>query len=250
MGCALNLKRDNLSIAIEAARNFGKGQSSNPEFKDVYHTGYMFYMDIDYSLGKVTPSLQFFLGSGNKVSLEDATTQATTLTSGKNRAFSYGSPLNDNLSDSISATHSDIRPVVAMGSGYGLNYGVPRPRTFAISDFDNIVIISPNFNLELAKNLSIGLYGYYLRSFERGVGTLNGKAKRLSYELGYEADLSIDYKLNKNILISFLGGYFIPGKYFREERDDTEGSLFTPFVRGDGGANSAYQIEMSVELQF
>lgn len=250
MGFALNLKRENLSLAIEAARNFGKGQSSNPEFKDVYHTGYMFYTDIDYSLGKITPSLQFFLGSGNKVSLNDATSQATTLTSGKNRAFSYGSPLNDNLSDSISASHSDIRPVVAMGSGYGLNYGVPRPRTFAIADFDNIIITSPNLNLEVAKNLSIGLYGYYLRSFEKGVGTLNGEAKRLSYELGYEADLSIDYELNKNVLISFLGGYFIPGKYHKELRDDTAGSLFSPFARGDGNANSAYQIELSVEFNF
>ncbi len=250
MGFALDLKRDNLSIAIEAARNFGKGQSSNPEFKDVYHTGYMFYTDIDYSLGKITPSLQFLLCSGNKVSLDDAKDQNTTLTSGKNRAFSYGSPLNDNLSDSISATHADIRPVVAMGSGYGLNYGVPRPRTFAISDFDNIIITSPNLNLEVAKNLSIGLYGYYLRSFERGVGTLNGEAKRLSYELGYEADLSVDYELNKNILISFLGGYFIPGKYYKELRDDTADSLFTPFVRGDGHANAAYQIELSVEFNF
>lgn len=57
MGFALNLKRDNVSIAIEAARNFGKGQSSNPEFKDVYHTGYMMYLDLDYSLAKISPSL-------------------------------------------------------------------------------------------------------------------------------------------------------------------------------------------------
>lgn len=249
-GFAYTLKQDNLSLAIELAHNFGKAQSSDSEFKDVYHTGYLGYLDLDYSLAKFAPSLQFLLASGNKVSLDDAVNQTATLTSGKNRAFSYGSPLNDNLSDSISASHADIRPIAAMGSGYGLNYGVPRPRTFAISDFDNIIIVSPGFDLNVTKKLSIGLYGYYLRSFEKAVGMLNGEPKRLSSELGYEADFLVDFQLNKNILLSFLGGYFIPGKYHKELRDDTDGSLFSPFLRGDGDPDPAYQAEISMELKF
>lgn len=249
-GLAYTLKQDTLSLAVELAHNFGKAESDSAEFKDVYHTGYLAYLDLDYCVANVTPSLQFLLASGNKVSLDDAASQATTLNSAKNRAFSYGSPLNDNLSDSISATHADIRPIVAMGSGYGLNYGVPRPRTFAVSDFDNIVIASSGFDFNVTKKLSIGLYGYYLRSFEKAVGMLNGEPKRLSSELGYETDFLVDFQLNKNILLSFLGGYFIPGRFHKELRDDTDGSLFSPFLRGDGDPDPAYQAEISMELKF
>lgn len=248
IGLACDLKQNNLSLTTEMAHNFGKAESENPEYKDVYHTGYLVYTKIDYRITKFIPQFQFLLCSGNKVTPEMAGDQ--TLTSGKNRAFSYYSPLNKNLEDSISASHSDIRPIVAMGSGYGLNYGVPRPKTFAASDFDNILITSSGFDFELTKKLCIGLYGYYLRSFEKGVGTLNEEGKYLPRELGYETDLFIDYQLNKNILISILGGYFFPGKYYKEERDDTDGSLFSPFVRGDGNANSAYQIELAMEFKF
>jgi hypothetical protein len=51
------------------------------------------------------------------------------------------------------------------------------------------------------------------------------------------------------MMISLLGGYFIPGKYYKEKRDDTP-SLFSPYVRGDGNTDSAYQIELSVEFNF
>ena len=50
--------------------------------------------------------------------------------------------------------------------------------------------------------------------------------------------------------VGFLGGYFIPGKYYKEKRDDEDGSTFSPFVRGDGHANNAYQLEFYVELTF
>ena len=247
-GLAWNLKQNNLSWALEAAHNFGKAESSDPEYKDVYHTGYMAYTDIDYRLGKFIPTLQFLLCSGNKVTPEMASN--TTLTSSKNRAFSYYSPLNKNLGDSISASHADIRPMVAMASGYGLNYGVPRPKTFSVSDFDNIVITSLGSDFEVTKKLCLGLYGYYLRAFAKPVGTLNEEARYLSRELGYETDLFIDYQINQNILFSLSGGWFFPGKYYKEERDGTTESLFSPFVRGDTDADSAYQIEISMEFKF
>lgn len=250
LGAAVSRKNNNLFLILEAAHNFGKAESDSPDYKDVYHTGYMFYGEIDYLLGKITPKIQFLAGSGNKVSLEDASSLNSTLLSAKNRAFSYTSPLNYNLSDSISASHSDIRPIVAMGSGYGLNYGVPRPRTFAISDFDNIVITSSGFDFEINSKLSVGIYGYYLRSFYKGVGMFDNQPKRLSAELGYETDFLIDYRINKNFLISFLGGYFIPGQYHKELRDDTSGSLFSPYTRGDGKADAAYQWELAAELKF
>lgn len=250
VGIAYHLKHNRLSLDLETARNFGEAKSDSPDYKDISHMGYMAYMNIGYGLGKLTPTLQFFLGSGNKVSLEDATTATTTLSSGRNRAFSYTSPSNDNLTDSISGSHVDIRPIVAMGSGYGLNYGVPRPGTFYVSDFDNIIIASSGFDFEPTEKLWIGLYGYYLRSFTRAVGMLNSEPKRLSCELGYEADFFIDYRLNKNILISFLGGYFIPGRYHKELRDDMDGRLFSPYVRGDGKPDPAYQVELAMEFTF
>jgi len=248
-GIAWNLKQDNLCFKTEMAHNFGKAESADAAYKDVYHTGYLLYAGLDYYLGKITPSFQFLLCSGNKVSLEEAADE--TLTSGKNRAFSYLSPLNKNLGDSISSSNSDMRPIVATGAGWGLNYGIPRPGTFYSSDFDNLIMPSLGFDLNITEKLCLGLYGYYLRSFAKGVGTWNGEAKYLSRDLGSELDTFIDYKLNKNATISFTGGYFFPGRYYKEERDDdTDGSLFSPFVRGDGKADAAYQVELSLELSF
>jgi len=240
----------NLSWSLELAHNFGKGESSSPEYKDVYHTGYLIYSGLDCQLGKFNPSLQFLVCSGNKVTPDMAQNRDETLTSSKNRAFSYYSPLNKNLGDSISSYNTDMLPIVAMGGGYGLNYGIERPKTFASGDLDNLIMPSIGFDFHANEKLCIGLYGYYLMAFEKPVGTLNGLGRYLSRDLGQELDLFIDYKLNKNILISILGGYFFPGRYYKEERDDVEGSLFNPFVRGDGEADCAYQIELAVEFSF
>jgi hypothetical protein len=249
-GFAINWKYNKLSMNLEMAHNFGKAESDDPNYKDVYHTGYFFFTDLDYDLGRFIPSLQFLLCSGNKATLDAALNEDEKLTSGKNRAFSYYSPLNKNLGNYISGCNADARPIVAMGGGYGLNYGVPRPKTFASGDFDNLIMPSLGLDFKMTEKLKVGIYGYYLRSFEKGVGTLNEEPKYLSKELGYESDLFIDYQLTEHILISVLGGYFYPGRYYKEERDDTTGSLFSPFVRGDGKADPAYQIELSVEFQF
>jgi hypothetical protein len=250
LGLAWDLKQDKLSIKTELAHNFGKGKSEDPNYKDVYHTGYLVYTKLDYRLNKITPSLAFLLCSGNKVDLDSALNKDATLTSGKNRAFSSYSPFNKNLDDSIGGYNPEARPVVVMGSGYGQNNGVPRPGALASSDFEDLIMPSLEFDFRPSEKLSIGLYGYYLMAFARPVGTLNGEAKYLSRELGYEVDVFVDYKLTPHILFSILGGYFIPGRYYKEIRDDTDGSLFSPYLRGDGDADSAYQVELSVEFQF
>ena len=247
-GLAFNLEKDNLSLAVELAHNFGQAKSNDPNYKDVYHTGYLLYTGLDYNMGKFVPSFEFLLVSGNKVTLDSA--QDDTLTSGKNRAFSSYSPFNKNLGDSISSCNVDMRPVVAMGCGYGLNYGLPRPTTFFASDFDNLIVPSLGFDFNATEKLCFGLYGYYMRALEKGVGILDSQARYLSRDLGYEIDLFIDYKVNKNMLISVLGGYFFPGRYYKEKRNDTDGSLFSPYVRGDGDIESAYQIELAVEFKF
>jgi hypothetical protein len=249
LGLAWDWQADNLHLSFEGAHNFGRAKSEDSAYKDIYHTGYLVYTQADYQMGKFKPSAKFLLCSGNKLTPEMALNQDATLTSAKNRAFSYYSPLNQNLGDSI-AGDADYAPIVTMSGGCGLNYGVPRPGVFSASDFANLIMPSLGFDLQVTDKFAISLWGYYLRSFAKPIGTLNGEGKYLSRDLGYEADLFIDYQLNKNILLSFSAGYFFPGRYYKEKRDDTEGSLFSPYLRADGQVDSAYQIELAAEVEF
>jgi len=248
-GTAWEYAADNFTLKLEAARNFGYAHSQDSEYKNIQHTGYMFYSGFDYVLGKFVPELQFLFCSGNKGTLDMAANPDELYVSGKNRAFSYSSPTNRNLSDTVSSSNVDMLPIVAMGGGYGLNYGVPRPGTFYSGDFENLIMPSLGFDYNFTDKLCVSLYGYYLRAFNRPVGTLDGQSKYLSRDLGMEADLFIDYQATKQISVGFLGGYFIPGKYYQEKRD-LDATPFSPYVRGDGHANNAYQFEFYVELKF
>ncbi len=250
VGLAWDTTINKLTFNFEAAHNFGRAKSSDPEFKDISHTGYLIYSGLSYKTGKFIPSAKVLACSGNKVTLDAVRGRDTSLTSAKNRAFSYYSPMNKNLGDSISSNNSDMLPIVAMGGGYGLNYGVPRPKTFSVGDFENIILPCIGFDYLATEKLTLGIYEYYLSSFERGAGMYEEEAKYLSRDLGWETDLFIDYKINENILISLLGGYFWPGEFYQEERDDTDGSLLTPFVRGDGSADPAFQVELALEFKF
>ncbi|MBU4252239.1 MAG: hypothetical protein KKC39_07635 [Candidatus Omnitrophica bacterium] len=248
-GAAWEYAADDFGLKLEAARNFGYAQSQDSEYKDIRHTGYMFYSGLNYVLGKFVPELQFLFCSGNKETLDMAANPEELYISGKNRAFSYSSPTNRNLSDTVSSSNVDMLPIVAMGGGYGLNYGVPRPGTFYSGDFENLIMPSAGFDYNFTEKLCVSLYGYYLRAFSRPVGTLGGEGKYLSRDLGMEADLFIDYKATQQLSVGFLGGYFIPGRYYREKRD-VDATLFSPYLRGDGNANNAYQLEFYVELKF
>ena len=249
-GTAWEYKNDDFTLKLEAAHNFGYAQSQNSAYKDIIHAGYMFYSGFDYVLGKFVPEVQFLFCSGNKATPEMAENGDLTYSGSRNRAFSYSSPTNFNLSDTISSSNADMLPIVAMGGGYGLNYGVGRPDTFASGDFENLIMPAVGFDYNLTDKLCLSLYGYYLRAFNKPVGTLNGQGKYLSRELGYEADLFLDYKVNPHLTVGFLGGCFIPGAFYKETRDDTNGSLFSPYLRGDGQANNAYQIEFYAEMKF
>jgi hypothetical protein len=249
-GTAWEYAADDFTLKLEAAHNFGYAKSQESDYKDIQHTGYMFYSGLDYNLGKFIPGVQFLVCSGNKATPEMAENADTVYPGSKNRAFSYFSPTNFNLGDSICSSNVSMLPIIAMGGGFGLNYGVPRPTTFSPGDFENLIMPSVGFDYNLTEKLCLGLYGYYLSAFNRPVGTLNGEGKYLSRDLGYEADIYIDYQANKHMTIGFLGGCFIPGKFYKERRDDTDGSLFSPYVRGDGSADNAYQFEFYVELKF
>ncbi len=249
LGISWERNLDKLSLNLETARNFGKAKSSDEALKDVAHSGYAFYADTSYALNKLTPHFRFLYASGNKVTTDMAAD--TVLTSGKNRAFSVYSPLNTNLSDSLYPSFTKCSlPIVAAGDGYGLNYGIPRPTTFADPRLpDNTILYGLGFDWTVTKKTSFSLNWWYLMAAERGIGTYNGEAKTLSRDLGNELDVSCTYALNDNISLSLGGGYFFPGNFYKEERDDA-GSLFTPIVQGDGKADNAYQIELSLTLSF
>ncbi len=249
-GTAWEYATDNFSLKLEAARNFGYAKSQDSQYKNIQHTGYMFYSGASYTLGKFVPELQFLFCSGNKATLDMAGNPDELLVSGKNRAFSYSSPTNQNLSDAVSTSNVNMLPIITMGGGYGLNYGVPRPGTYSAGDFENLVMPSLGFDYNFTDKLCVSLYGYYLRAFNRPVGTLDGVSRYLSRDLGWETDVYVDYLVNDHLTVGFLGGYFIPGKYYKERRDDTDGSPFSPFLRGDGSVNNAYQLEFYVELKF
>ncbi len=237
------------SVQLEGAHNFGRAESSDSEFKDVEHSGYLIYSGLTYDAGKTKPHARFILASGNKVTTEMVDNGDTALVSGKNRAFSTYSPFNTNLFDAVSEPLT-VGPIVALGLGWGLNYGIDRPTTFGDAGIlENLILPGVGFEHQCTDRLTMSWDWWYLQSFEPGIGTFDGASKELSPELGQEVDLVLTYSVNEHAELGFSGGYFMPGNFYREERDDTGGSLLTPFIRGDGDADPAYQLELSLTLR-
>ena len=252
LGLDYDVAISDLKLGFEIARNFGEAESINPAFKDVEHKGYLLYVNASYNIDKFAPHASFLYSSGNKVTTDMVNNGDTAFTSGSNRAFSVYSPLNLNLLDSHCPS-ADSLPLVFFGWGYGLNYGVGlyRPSTLGdVAVLENLIMPGIGFDYNFTEKLTATFDWWYIMANERGVGMYEGLSRYLSRDLGQEIDLSLSYDLNENININLCTGYFFPGKYFKEKRDDTGGSLFTPFVRGDGRANSAYQIEFTVECEF
>jgi hypothetical protein len=138
-----------------------------------------------------------------------------------------------------------------MGNGYGMNYGVPRPGTFRDpAQIENMVMVDVGFDYSLTDKAVLAFDWWYMANVQKGIGMYNNVPKVISPDLGHEVDIYLNYLATKNITLRACGGIFFPGAAFREERDDINGSLFTPFVRGDGKADPAYQLEVSVEIGF
>jgi hypothetical protein len=174
----------------------------------------------------------------------------TTYTSSKNNAFSIYSPFNTYLADSIYQS-IDTLPLVAMGNGNGLNYGVRRSGTFGDPIvIENLILVNAGFDYELTKRATITLDWWYLSSAEKGIGVYNNIPKIISPDLGHEFDIYFTYAVTNNITFITYAGIFCPGAAYREERTDEDGSLFTPFVRGDGSADPAYQAEISITVSY
>ncbi len=132
-----------------------------------------------------------------------------------------------------------------------MSYGVRRAGTFADpAQIENLTMVNAGFDYRFNDKASAVFDWWYLAASEKGIGMYNNIPKVISPDLGNEADLRLYYSLTKSLRLGVLGGVFFPGAAFREERTDTNGSLFTPFVRGDGKTDPAYQAEMSVEIIF
>gem|GEM_PF-379743 len=261
LGADLNLEFGRLALGFEAARNFGKATATAGDFaidpatgdvlvsgnKDIVHKGYLLYADAEYDLKEywLTPHSKVIVASGNKsFDSSDGLLHGST-----NRAFSVYSPLNTNLSYSVYPPQK-IGPLLYMGNAWGNNYGVLRPGTFNDPvQFENL--ITPNLGLDITPHptITFSFDWWHFSSFEKGEGFLDGESKKLSSDLGNEFDFGVLWNATKFLDINLGMGYFIPGDYYRLERDDG-GTAFNPFLSADGHANNAIYFESRLTVKF
>lgn len=250
VGVSFDFDLGKFKLSAEWARNFGMASSISPGMPSVEHRGYAVYADAAYDMGRFMPIARFIFGSGNKLTTDMITNGDTLYPGSKNNAFSVFSPFNNYLVDSIYPSIPTL-PLVAMGNGLAMNYGIPRPGSFRDpAQIENMVLVDLAFSYLPTDKIDIIFDWWYIANAQKGIGMYNNVPKVISPEIGTEVDLGIKYKIFKGVALKLVGGLFMPGAAYREERTDTGGSLFTPFVRGDGKADNAYQVEMSLETHF
>lgn len=255
LGFDLKLKWNRIAFDFETARNFGganaKGGAIDSDglldSRDISHKGYMLASEVKVDLREVwlTPRASFMLASGNELDGSDVN---GVLQGSANRAFSNYSPLNTNLWDTIYQPREN-GPLAAMGTGWGSYSGILRPGTFGDPYIlENLAVPNLGFDFNPFKKLTMSVDWWYLASRERGVGTWQGETFQLPRELGHEWDLSATYEISDHWELGMAFGYFIPGQYYRVQRDDG-GSSFSPLVRGDDDADNAFYGEITLTLK-
>lgn len=261
LGADLDLEFGRLALGFEAARNFGKAIATAGDFaidpatgdvlvsgnKDVVHKGYLLYADAEYDLKEywLTPHSKIVVASGNKsFDSSDGLLHGST-----NRAFSVYSPLNTNLSYSVYPPQK-LGPLLYMGNAWGNNYGVLRPGTFNDPvQFEDIIAPCLGLDVTPFSSVTFSFNWWNFSSFEKGIGTWNGESQKLSSDLGNEFDLGVVWEATKYLDINLGMGYFIPGDYYRVERDDA-GTTFSPLLSADGHANNAIYFESRITVKF
>lgn len=183
---------------------------------------------------------KILVASGNDLDSSDG----GLIQGSSNRAFSSYSPTNVFLSDSVFQGQT-LGPVLASTKNYGLMMGIPRPGTFN-DPYISENIIAPNAGIEITphERVSLQLNWWYLAAFERGIGSLTNEDgeviwEKLSRDLGHELDLNLNVRLSQYLRIEIFLGYFIPGNYYTEKRDD-EGTSFSPLIRGGGEVDNVF----------
>ena len=249
-GGKVDLSVGDFLLEAEAAGNFGKAYSVDADQPDITHCGYMFWLGASYNYSeKITPRARFYYISGNEFTGEDIT--AGGIMGPKNREFSVYSPTNSNLAD----THYqafDSGPVVFASMGNGMNTGIPRPNTFG-DPYIMTNLIAPDIGIDInpTDRLSVSFDYWYLHAATPPVGVdMGGATYTLPRFLGNEIDLSVEYTITENIMVSFLGGIFFPGEYYRQERGDGDALSVIGAPRFDGGASNAWQAETAITLSY
>jgi hypothetical protein len=218
----------------------------------------MFRTEASYSFfeKKIIPRARFFYISGNKFVEEDITDDHDQLVKAFNREFSTYSPTDSNLADSHYPAFGG-GPYVFTGAGLSLNFGILRPNIFYDPvQMTNLVTPNAGVDIKVTEKLSISFDYWYLSAEQAPVGADYDPVagvyypRTLSKYLGNELDLYAEYCVNEYITFSLLGGLFLPGDYYREQRGDEDLLCIAAAPRFDGGANDAWVIEAAVTYCF
>lgn len=246
IGIDTNMNFYKLNVGFEVAKNFGNANVI-VEGSDIIHKGYMAYADVSYSFEKIPPRSKLLISSGNKMDSNDVL--SGKFNSHSNNSFSVYSATNANLSDPIYP--AAYGPDVATGSGNALNYGIARPSVFGDAyQLNDLIMPNMGIDVKVTEKWSISFDYWYLRTFERALSIRDERVTTLSSELGLELDFYKSYDLTKNMSFNLLTGIFIPGKYYREKREDSDVLGLAPSSRYDGDADPAYQIELATEIKY
>jgi hypothetical protein len=250
LGVDFNFEFGDWTVGFEAARNFGKAKSLNPdEFPDVKHEGFFFLIESAYHLfqKKVTPRSQLFVVSGNRYSASDL--ESGTIVKDHNRSYSVYSPLNQNLFD----THYPDMwgPLVFSSGGDALQDGILRNSTFRDPfHYDNLIMPNVGFDWQPHPRFNLGLDWWFMRAFAAGIGTQNGAVITLPKFLGHELDVSGEFQINSHWKANAIAGLFFPGTYYKTPRDDGDPLLVNSSPRYDGNADPAWQVELGFTFTY
>ncbi|MBS1258005.1 MAG: hypothetical protein MAG551_01058 [Candidatus Scalindua arabica] len=81
----------------------------------------------------------------------------------------------------------------------------------------------------------------------------SGQVERLPSELGHEIDFFTSYAITKHLSVNMQGGFFFPGKYYREVRGDllARGDLGqSPVLPKDKSGDPSDAFLMAVGFEF
>lgn len=240
-----------VTFDLEYAKNFGKIISSSKDYPDISHRGALFYGNAALSISDVfIPKAGMILATGNKI--RDADLENSKLTGDVNDAFSVFSPSNLYLFDTQYPKKSG--PFIATGSGHAINYGAPRPGTFANANLlENLNALDFGFGFVPDGSLYFSFDYWILKTIGSypGTGSLtDGSSRLLSNEIGTEIDIFGSLQLSSNVVLNLIYATFNPAAYYKERRNDYSGTGFTPLVRGDGKTDNVSQLEIGIEFFF
>ena len=137
-----------------------------------------------------------------------------------------------------------------MAYAAGNNYGVLRPGTFNDpAQVENLIAPDVGFDVTPHPKVKLSFDWWHLTAFEQALGSFNGESVKLSRDLGNEIDLNAAFDVTKYLTLSCAMGYFIPGDYYKVERNDG-GTTFSPQVTGGGSASNAIYFESRIMLKF